>query len=153
MLLRVLTLVLEVVVAVLRMEERSEADAEADVRDVREDGGRGRGREGGGGGGGRRALTVVVEEDAADEDRTEDRWCRDGLVSGASGFGMDCGMSQRKWVGTDGPTLEVANISSKDSVILAESMSVTLLPSWSCGKKFSSLWVSIFIPSEESEIE
>jgi len=125
----VLTLVLEVV---LRIEERSDADADADVRDVREDGGRGRGRDGGGGGG-RRAFTVVmVEEDAADVDRTEGRCSMGGpaFVTLASGFGVACGTGpQRKCVGTDGPTLDVVNISSKESVILAESISATLLPS------------------------
>lgn len=124
-----LTLVLEVV---LRIEERSDAEAEADVRDAREDGGRGRGRNGGGGGG-RRAFTVaVVEEDAADMDRTEGRCSTGGpaFVTLASGFGVACGTgSQQNCAGTDGPTLDVVNISSKESVTLAESMSATLLPS------------------------
>jgi hypothetical protein len=69
---RVLELVREVVVALLWIEERS--DAEVDARDVREDrgakrNGAGRCDIGGGGGGGTRRVVAVVDEDDDEPER------------------------------------------------------------------------------------
>lgn len=68
LMLVVLILVREVVVALLRMDERSEVDAEVDAGDVRE-GGLVRDRDcGGGGGGGRGRRVVGVVDDDVDTD-------------------------------------------------------------------------------------
>lgn len=84
---RVLTLVRDVVVAVLRIDERSEA--EADARDVRDD--RYAERLGGivcGGGGGARRVVVAIDEE--ETDRT-DNFGELGTEHGGGGVGTISG--------------------------------------------------------------
>jgi hypothetical protein len=87
---RVLELVREVVVALLRIDERSEA--EADVRDARDERGVKRGCtcdiDGGGGGGTRRVAVVVVVVDD-DDDKEIDREASCGDAGTDRGRGVD----------------------------------------------------------------
>lgn len=94
MLARVLVLVREVVVAVLRMEERSEA--EVDVRDARDDLDVNRvgGKVCGGGGGGMRRVVVAIDEEEIERtdnfgDAGTERGGGGGV--GANGGGTDEG--------------------------------------------------------------
>jgi len=90
---RVLVLVREVVVALLKIDERSEADV--DARDARDERDVKRGCtcdiDGGGGGGTRRVVVVVVVDDDDDKEIDREASCGDGGTDRGRGVGPATG--------------------------------------------------------------
>lgn len=157
-------LVFEVVVAVLSVEERSEDDAEVDEKEVRKEGERGWTVSDGSGGGIRRVITLVVE--ALEEERARGLGGSSGtaLATTAEGdrgglgfsviFKLATAASQSNGTAVDGLIADGTDTSSKDSAMLAESISARLVLSVSVlDDGFARLGTSKLFPSDESETE